>query len=343
MIKKFQAMYKNICIIGGGSLGHVIAGWLANKGMNVSVMTRRPDDWSNDLKINTPDSIISSRLKKISSDPAEVIPSARIVLLTVPGYGNKTELESIKPYLNPGTYVGGVFCSSGFFFEALRILPDDIKLWGFQRVPFISRTVNYGHEANLLGYRPEFNIAVERDSEVEKESFRKWVEDSFGSKTNLRKNFYEVSITNSNPILHTARLYTMFSKWPENKRIDRNILFYEEWTMEAAELLLKMDAELFKILQHLPVTKGYLTPLMEYYESYDAESLKNKLSSISELKGIASPMKQDERGWYPDYGNRYFTEDFGYSLKYIWELGKKYNVDMPNIDKAYLWGRSKID
>lgn len=333
-------MFKNICIIGGGSLGHVIAGWLANKGMNVSVLTRRPNDWSEYLKINTPDGIIESQLAKISSDSSDVIPSAEVVLLTVPGFGNKTELETIRPYIKPGTYVGGVFCSSGFFFEALNILSNDIKLWGFQRVPFISRIVEYGHEANLLGYRPQFNIAIERDTESGKENFRQWLEDSFGSETVLMKNYYEVSITNSNPILHTSRLYTMFSNWPNEKRIERNILFYEEWTTEAAELLLKMDAELFKILELLPVTPGYLTPLIDYYESNDAESLKNKLSSISGLKGIASPMKRDEWGWYPDYNSRYFTEDFGYSLRYIWELGKKYNVDMPNIDRVYQWGKS---
>jgi len=328
----------NICIIGGGSLGHVIAGWLAHKGLNVSVLTRRPADWSYHLTINTPDGRLNSTLSNVSSLPAEVIPDAEVVLLTVPGYGNKPELASIKPYLTPGTYVGGVFCSSGFFFEAIKTLPETIKLWGFQRVPFISRTVDYGHEANLLGYRPEFNIAIERDSDKGKEAFRKWVEDSFGSKTVLRKNFYEVSITNSNPILHTSRLYTMFRDWPEDRRSDKNILFYEEWTLEAAELLLKMDAELFKILEHLPVTPGYLTPLMDYYESHDAASLRNKLSSISGFKGITSPMKRDERGWYPDYGSRYFTEDFGYSLRYIWELGQKYNVDTPNIDRVYEWG-----
>lgn len=336
-------MFKNICIIGGGALGHVIAGWLAHKGMSVSLLTRRPKEWSKNLIITTPDGFFTSRLEKITSDPNEIIPAAEVVLLTVPGYANRDELKSIRPYLKPNTYVGGVFCSSGFFFEAIDTLPENIKLWGFQRVPFISRTIKYGHEAALLGYRSEFNIAIERDNDKDKESFRKWVEKAFGSKTILRKNFYEVSITNSNPILHTARLYTMFSDWNEDKRYDHNILFYEEWTLEAAELLLKMDAELFQIIDCLQVSKGYLAPLLEYYESHDADSLRKKLSTISGLKGITSPMIKDERGWRPDFSNRYFTEDFGFSLKYIWELGKKNKIDMPNIDMVYIWGKNKIE
>lgn len=335
-------MFTKICIVGGGSLGHVIAGWLSNKGFNVSLLTRKPEKWSKDLIITTPTCIFNTKLEKITYDPKEVIPNSEVVLLTVPGFANKEELELIRPHLKPASYVGGVFCSSGFFFEAMDILPKNIKLWGFQRVPFISRTVKYGHEAALLGYRPEFHIAIERDSNNEKEFFRKWVEDAFGSKTKLMNNFYEVSITNSNPILHTARLYTMFSTWDERTRWDHNILFYEEWTIEAAELLIKMDTELFRILKHLPVTPDYLIPLIDYYESTDAESLKNKLSSIIGLKGITSPMIKDDAGWYPDYGNRYFTEDFGYSLRYIWELGKKYGVKMPNIDKVYQWGANRI-
>lgn len=231
-------MDRNVCIVGGGSLGHVIAGWLANKGINVSVLTRKPEVWSDRLKINTPEGTFISGISKVSSNPVDVIPKADVVLLTVPGYANRSELESIRPYLSRGTYVGGVFCSSGFFFEALNVLPENIKLWGFQRVPFISRTVSYGREANLMGFRPELNIAVERDTEESKEEFRKWVEDSFGCKTNLMKNFYEVSITNSNPILHTARLYTMFHDWNRGKRIGRNILFYEEWTTESFRISL---------------------------------------------------------------------------------------------------------
>lgn len=334
---------KNIAIIGGGALGHVTAGWLANKGYEVSLLTRKPEEWSLRLRINTPDEGFISTLHVVSSYPIEVIPNADVVLLTVPGYANECELRVISPYLKATCYVGAVFCSSGFFFEALKILPENIRLWGFQRVPFISRVEKYGYEANLLGFRSEFNIAVERASLDEKIQFTEWVEEAFGSVTVLRNNYLEVSITNSNPILHTARLYTMFYNWDEDKRSDHNILFYEEWTEEAAELLIKMDEELFKILKFLPVSNDYLMPLLKYYESNDAKSLRDKLSSISGFKGIMSPMKRDSRGWQPDYSNRYFIEDFGYSLRYIWQLGKKYNVYMPNIDKVYMWGKEKIN
>lgn len=333
---------RNIVIVGGGSLGHVIAGWLSAHGYRVSILTRRPQNWADRLIVNTPNGKLTGFLQKISDMPSEVIPDADVILLTVPGYANEPELKAIVPYLKDGSYLGAVFCSSGFFFEALKIIPGNIKLWGFQRVPFISRTVEYGHEANLLSFRGELNIAVERASVEEKADFRKWVETAFHTPVRLMNNYLEVSITNSNPILHTARLYTMFHDWTEDMRSDHNILFYEEWTEEAADLMIRMDAELFEILKHLPVDSNYLKPLLEYYESHDAASLKAKLASIKGFKGITSPMKQDDNGWYPDFNSRYFTEDFGYSLKYIWELGKKFNVYMPTIELVYNWGLKKI-
>ncbi len=332
-----------IVIIGGGSLGHVIAGWLAAQGYNISILTRRPYEWDNELTLNTPTGEVHAHIDRISDHPSEIIPEADVILLTVPGYANESELKAILPYLKDKSYVGAVFASSGFFFDALKIIPANIRLWGFQRVPFISRVKRYGHEANLLSSRSELNIAVERATDGEKEEFRRWIETAFKTPTVLRNNYLEVSITNSNPILHTARLYTMFHDWTEDRRWDHNILFYEEWTEEAAELMIKMDAELFEILKHLPVDSNYLAPLLEYYESHDAASLRDKLSSIQGFKGITSPMKSDERGWYPDFRSRYFTEDFGYSLKYIWELGKRHNISTPNIDKVYAWGKSKIE
>ena len=41
----------NICICGGGGLGHVIAGVAAHKGLNVNDLPRPPDLWNPSLLI----------------------------------------------------------------------------------------------------------------------------------------------------------------------------------------------------------------------------------------------------------------------------------------------------
>ena len=335
---------KTICICGGGSLGHVIAGWLSAKSKaKVNILTGRPELWDSSISVCTPqDGTLQGCLSKVSSNPAEVLPEADIVLFCYPGFMIPYELERIRPHIRRDAYIGSVFSSTGFFFEAMTILPYDQPLWGFQRVPFISRVAQYGSSANLLGYKPCYHIAVENVSQQDKEAFAELVSDWFERPVHLLKNHYEASLTNSNPILHTSRLYTMFGGENEGRVYPRMINFYEEWTVEAADMLIRMDEEFFSLLKVLPVTEGYLPSILEYYESTDAGSLARKLSSIQGFKGITSPMVQTDQGWVPDFGSRYFTEDFPYGLRYIRDLAHEHNVPCPNIDLVFDWGMSKI-
>ena len=134
----------------------------------------------------------------------------------------------------------------------------------------------------------------------------------------------------------------MFGGENEGRAYPRMIKFYEEWTVEAADMLIRMDEEFFRLLATLPVSEGYLPTILNYYESHDAASLARKLSSIEGFKGITSPMKQTAEGWVPDFESRYYTEDFPYGLKYIWQLAKEQGIATPNIDKVYSWGLEKI-
>ncbi len=170
---------KRVCICGGGSLGHVIAGYLsAKKDVEVNILTQRPQLWKHELHVSTPEGdTLHGTLNSISDNPEDVLRGADIVLLCLPGYAIKSELIKIKLYVNSQSFVGSVFSSTGFFFEALELLSEDVPLWGFQRVPFIARTDVYGESAHLLGYKSSHNIAIERSSD--KEEFRKAIEELF--------------------------------------------------------------------------------------------------------------------------------------------------------------------
>lgn len=331
---------KRICICGGGSLGHVAAGYLSATGAaEVNLLTRRPEDWSHHINVSLPDGrTLEGKLSTISSDPDEAAGQADIVLLCLPGFAIRPELEKLRGHIRPAAYVGSVFSSTGFFFEAMKILPESQPLWGFQRVPFIARTSEYGKAARLLGYKDSYSIAVEHVCGTAREEFAGWVSAAFGRPVHLLKNLYEASLTNSNPILHTSRLYSMFHDWTPGKRYGHDILFYEEWDSESAETLIQMDREFFTLLDKLPVTKGYLPTILDYYGSTDAKSLAAKLSSIPAFRGIATPMVNDGSGWIPDFTSRYFTEDFPFGLRYIRDLGIEKGVFMPVTEKVFRWG-----
>ena len=330
----------NICICGGGNLGHVCAGFLANRGHQVSILTTKPERWSSELEIVAPDGTFTGKLAYITSKPGKVIPQAEMVLICLPGFAIHEELEKIKPFLTIGSIVGTVVSSTGFFFEAFKVLPTDIVLFGFQRVPFISRTIEYGKKAELKGYKESLHVAIERS--LEKETIRKKLETVFEKPVSLAENYYEVSLSNSNPLLHPSRLYTMWKYWQQGIVYPSNPQFYAEWTLEASELLIQMDEEFQNLLKVLGLKPGCIPTVLDYYESTDANSLTHKLQTIKAFQGILSPMKEVPGGFVPDFTSRYFTEDFPYGMRFIVETAQEHHVAIPTIEDVYRWGLSKI-
>lgn len=325
-----------ICICGGGNLGHVCAGFLANRGHQVSILTTKPERWNTELKIVAPNKTFTGKLTLVTSNPEEVIPQAELILICLPGYAIHEELEIVKPYLAEGAIVGTVVSSTGFFFEAFAVLPSDIPLFGFQRVPFISRIIEYGKEAELKGYKETLHVAIENTTV--KEPIREKLERLFEKPVTLADSYYEVSLSNSNPLLHPSRLYTMWKDWRPGNVYPRNPQFYAEWTMEASELLIQMDDEFQKLLYVLGLKPGCIPTILDYYESNDAVSLTQKLHDIRAFQGILSPMKEVEGEWIPDFSSRYFTEDFPYGMRFIVETAHEHNVEIPTIEEIYQWG-----
>lgn len=329
---------KTVCICGGGGQCHAIAPWLASQGYTVNILTNRPHLWTSDFKYLLPNGEMhEATLATISNDPALTIPNADVVIVSVPGFVNREELLKIKPYLKPRAFVGGVFPANGFFFDAFDVLGKEFPLWGFQRVPFIGKVKEYGQTGNIMAYKTAFHIAVENTDHKEKEQFRQWIQKSFGQPTALMSSYFEVALSNSNPILHPARIYTWLKDWDGQTPIADNPLFYEEWPDEASEMYIALDKDLHKIIEVLPVNNDCLPFVLDYYEQPDAHNLSLKLRSIESFHGIRMPVTKVDGGYMPDFTSRYFIEDFSCGLKKYAELAQQYNIDVPNITLALKW------
>lgn len=216
----------NICICGGGNLGHVMAGYIASQGRHrVNILTGHPENWSSSLKINVhKDSgtdVLIGELNRVTSDPEDVIPDSDVVIVCLPGPHIKSMLEKIKPYLSKNTIVGSVVSNTGFFFQAHEVINKQ-TLFGFQRVPFISRIVEYGKEADLLGSKKSLSLCVENGNG---NAIRMMFEQLLNTPVKLLGDFYEVSLSNSNPLLHPARMYTMWKDWNPSVIYKRAPLF----------------------------------------------------------------------------------------------------------------------
>lgn len=340
---------KKLCICGGGNLGHVIAGFVAaQQNVEVSLLTSHPEVWNQELEITDVNVnggskspiVFRGRLKKISSAAEDVVADADMVLLCLPGFAIRDELLKIRPWLKAGCSVGSVVGSTGFFFEAFSLLGKDTPLFSFQRVPFIARTTHYGKSADLKGYRKELFVAIEQTTE--KEALQQQLETMLKTPIHLLRSHYEVSLTNSNPLLHPSRLYSLWKDWKPGMVYDTVPAFYYDWTDEASEYLIAMDNEFQQLLKVLPVSPGSIPPLLTYYESVDIPSLTRKIRSIPAFAGMMAPMKPCEGGFVPDFSNRYFSEDFPYGLAVIQKVMKEKEIPCPTIDRILAWGQRYI-
>ena len=331
-----------ICICGGGNLGHVCAGFLsAQTDVEVNLLTTHPESWSSTIEVDDPEGkTYHGHLSCISSNPAEALSSADIVLLCLPGYAIHPTLLKIAPYISDSVWVGSVVSSTGFFFEAMKVLPEN-PLFGFQRVPFISRITEYGHRAALKGYKKSLSVAVEQT--VDKQLVRQKLQGLFAVPIILMDSYYEVSLSNSNPLLHPARLYTMWKDWYPGVVYEKNPFFYSDWTLEASELLLQMDDEFQALLRVLHIREGAIPTILDYYDCSDAKSLTQKFHDIPAFKGILSPVLQTPEGFIPDFHSRYFTDDFPYGMRYIVDLAHKNDIDIPVIQTVYDWGIKNLN
>lgn len=329
-----------ICICGGGNLGHTVAGYIAaRQTYRVNVLTGHPEAWGQQLIItDCRGNQLTGLLSTVSNRPEDVIPGSDFVLLCLPGYAIEEELKKIRPWIQTGAKVGSVVSSTGFFFFAKQLLPATVALFGFQRVPFISRIDTYGHSASLLGYKKELKIAVENSTVPEALALAGTFSALLDTPIITAEHFLEVSLSNSNPLLHTSRLYNLFRDYREGVFYDHNVLFYESWTDEDSRLLVKCDEEFFRILDRLPIRPGSITPILTYYECEDAEALTRKIRSIEAFKGLMAPMRLTEEHTYvPDFHNRYFREDFNYGLSILHQIGERVHVVCPAMTEILDW------
>ncbi len=327
-----------ITIVGGGNIGTLIAGQFSNKGHQVTIYTRDITKWSNNIEIIDKDqeTTINAHVYKITENIKVAVENAKLIIITLPSFAIKKFIDEITDYIKPETYIGFYPGLGGVEFASKKLLEKGTIIFGTQRVCSISRLKKYGHTVVTSGKRKEMFISSIPNNSGEE--VRTMFENFFEIKTNLLPNYLSVTLTPSNPILHTVRLYTIFKEYKKGKIYNNLPLFYEEWDLESSKLLINCDNELHNILDKMPKlnTTG-IKKILDYYESNDAISLMNKINSIEAFKGITTPSVKMKGGYIPNLESRYFTEDFPYGIVIIKAFALITNCDTPYIDNIIRW------
>ncbi len=328
-----------VVICGGGNLGHAMSGKLSQKlGVEVSILTSKPDRWNNQLEIIENNGAISlGDISCSSSNPKDVIVNADIVFIATPSFLISGVLNDIKPFLKKETWIGSVQCSGGYFLQAQELLPNHSNVFGLQRVPYISRIKEYGQSVYLKGYKDCLKVAF-LENNKNTDTLVKVLNNLFQVPTQKLHSYWEVTLTNSNPILHPARLYDLFKDWQEGVFYEEEPLFYEGWTDRASNFLVTCDNELIQVVKALNMNT--IPTVLEHYGVTSEQELTKKLRSIEAFKKIHLDLtKIDEKKYVPNFENRYFIEDIPFGLSLIRNIAKELDIVTPILDEIYNWAK----
>lgn len=326
-----------ITIIGGGNIGTLMAAEFSSGGHEVKIYTSKPQEFSQYVEIYTADDefLFRGHLKGVTDDLGEAVKDAEIILITHPAFMFDELAEQIESLVRPEQLVGIVPGYGGAEFAFHRIVMKGCSLFALQRTHSIARIKEYGKSVYMLGRKDKiFASAVPSGKTHEVCEILK---NLFGMPCDEIPHFLNITLTPSNSILHTARLFSMFEDYEKGKIYDTNPFFYETWDNKSSEALIACDDELMRLVKSIPADLSFVRSLKEHYESPDAEAMTRKISTIPAFKGILSPMRKEEQGWTPDFTSRYFRADFSYGLKLIIDIASVYGVETPNMLKVWNW------
>lgn len=327
----------DITVIGGGNIGTVLLGELsANPKNRVSLLTSRPKKWQRKIEViySEQNKSIFGTLAEITDDDA-ITAKAQLILITVPSNALPNIVRRILPYVQKGTVICVMPGSGGCEFVCRPLIEKGCIFSGLQRVHCIARVKEYGKSVYALSRKSEISVATLPKSEAVRVSTM--LSDLLQMPCKALQNYLAVTLTPSNPILHTTRLYAMFREYQDGTVYPRNFQFYAEWDMLSSETMLRCDAELQTLCHTLPLDLTEVVSLKKHYESDTPEKMTQKISNIPAFQGILSPMVSCEGGYIPDFSSRYFLEDFPYGLCIIKSFCFIANVPTPNIDCVLHW------
>src|SRR5258708_122272 len=106
---------------------------------------------------------LADKVKTISSDPKEVIPSADLVFIVVPAFAHAAWLKKIGHHLKDTALMGALPARSGFEFEVTRMVPGirpdgNRRIFGLQTLPWSTRVQEPGRLVHIWALKAKRDV-----------------------------------------------------------------------------------------------------------------------------------------------------------------------------------------
>lgn len=337
-----------ISILGGGNMGSLLATKFSQS-HDVTLYVRSSSvlEYSKELILYNEDNNIRTKgkISEITNNLDEAIKDAEYIFITFPAFMFEDLSKELIPLLKNGQHLIFVPGSGGAEVVFKEVISKGCTITGLQRVHSVARIMERGKSVRESGVRDSINCAsIPREFNLKAAVV---LSELYSLPVNSLENYLNITLINSNPILHTSRLYSIFKDCMECNEYDYLPLFYQDWDLESSDLLIKMDNELFKMFDALyenGIDANQVVPLLKHYDSSNALELTNKLNSINSLKGLTTPHIINSNGkLQPDLESRYFTADFPFGLDILLSFANVLKVDVENMEMVSNWYHKLIN
>lgn len=194
-----------------------------------------------------------------TNDLEKTVCNAELILITLPVFMLPEMAKKLYPFVSCGISIGIIPGTGGVEFSFSEFRKNDITIFGLQRVPAIARLVQYGGIVKVQGKRERLNLASISDNR--KYQIAEMISEVFERPCECLDNYLCVTLTPSNPILHTTRLYSLFKDYEQGMEYPDVRLFCEKWDDDSSEMLFYVmrNCNIFaRVWQNLICMKFYL-------------------------------------------------------------------------------------
>jgi hypothetical protein len=349
-----------ITVCGAGNLGHVFVGRLGDHPeASVDLLTstparadllRRAVDENGGVTVRSRDGEIRGRPRRVSADPAEVIPGSRLVLLCLPSFCEPAVLERIAPHLDDGALVASIPGPGGFQWAARRILGDRAVFFGLASIPWMCKLDEPGKSVRVLGQKTVTGLATPARAAAPRAC------DAMSGLLGLPVldigNFLQIIFNPGNQLLHPGLMYDLFRDW-DGAPLAEAPLFYESATPRGAAIVGAMGDEILALRSAIERARpgfdlsAVLPVDLAIRAAYgadigDASSLHAILRTNRAYAGIRTPMIPVEGGLAPSWSSRFFLEDIPFGLVVIRGIAELAGVPTPAIDEVVTWAQARM-
>ncbi|HTI18032.1 MAG TPA: NAD/NADP octopine/nopaline dehydrogenase family protein [Trinickia sp.] len=354
----------NMTICGGGRTGHLSAVLFKQRpGVRVSLLTSRRDVVARyhaagrRMAAILPDGARHmAELDVVTTDPAESLCDADVVIVTVPAHARGSLLQRIAAHLPSGkpVFVGAIPGFCGFDWLADHTLGhlQNVVIWGMKDVAHTAFDLEPGISVRMGGAKRTLHVATHaRESEASNRTLFAHLRQLYDSPVEQLHHYLEITLTPGNPIMHGSVIYGLigpYGQW-HGTPLQKPLRWWTDCPELGAYFIERCDEEnqhLCEALERrLGIALSSVKPLKEEIVAAYGDQIRDHRTMLSVLRtnraydSIPAPLVPDTKGkgYFIDRESRAFHEDVAYGLALLVEMGRRLDLHLPHIEAIYRW------